>query len=170
MQRASRKSLIIGALLFCGTLSSGCRTVTLGWRISEEEPADVFVNGQWIGRTPVEIEFEKLKRRVHLEPKPPEDIPRGMGSSVLFNLDSGYAIKAGCIRAEPHEGNDTNIILLQETKDEKTQNWLLFVKVTAPDGRVGVNNGGGSRMTQTWFRERVAKSWHFRMVRPKPGG
>ncbi len=161
------KALIVCGLCASAGLLSGCQSVKLGWQTTGKEQADVFVNGRLLGHTPLEVSFKTLKRRLNLVPEPEEKLPEDMVVVEMLNSDWRYSLKAGQLGPKPLEGRKTNVILIEETRKGKTKNWLLFVEVVMPDGRIGVPNGGGSGMSDAWCKRKAWQHWYYKLVRPE---
>ncbi len=114
------------------------QAITFTIRTSSGEPADVYLNGENVGRTPLELSYEDLQKRVLPELAPATWPITGYRSVTARLKDLGGRLETGVIFAPIDQ--QEQIYLVQETDaGQVVLAGGVRLKVVAADGRTGVN-------------------------------
>ena len=114
------------------------QAITFTIRTSSGEPADVYLNGEKVGQTPLELSYEDLQERILPDLAPARWPITGYRSVTARLKDLGGRLETGVILAQTDQQEQT--YLVQETDAGRVVlAGGIRLKVVAADGRTGVN-------------------------------
>ncbi len=134
------------------------QAITFTIRTSSGEPADVYLNGEKVGQTPLELSYEDLQERI-LPELAPASWPIAGYSSVTARLkDLGGRLETGVILAQTDQQEQT--YLVQETDaGQVVLAGGVRLKVVAADGRTGVNESVSVLTPSVLQSGKIAFEW-----------
>lgn len=134
------------------------QAITFTIRTSSGEPADVYLNGEMVGQTPLELSYEDLQERILAELAPASWPITGYQSVTARLKDLGGRLETGVILAQTDQQEQT--YLVQET--DAGQIVLaggVRLKVVAADGRTGVNESVSVVTSSILQSGKIAFEW-----------
>lgn len=127
-------------------------------RTSSGEPADVYLNGEMVGQTPLELSYEDLQERILPELAPASWPIAGYQSVTARLKDLGGRLETGVILAQTDQQEQT--YLVQETDaGQVVLAGGVRLKVVAADGRTGVNESVSVVTPSVLLSGKIAFEW-----------
>ena len=134
------------------------QAITFTIRTSSGEPADVYLNGEMVGQTPLELSYEDLQERVLSELVPARWPITGYQSVTARLKDLGGRLETGVILAQTNQQEQT--YLVQETDaGQVVLAGGVRLKVVAADGRTGVNESVTVLTSSVLQSGKIAFEW-----------
>ncbi len=134
------------------------QAITFTIRTSSGEPADVYLNGENVGQTPLELSYEDLQERVLPELAPARWPIAGYRSVTARLKDLGGRLETGVILAQTDQQEQT--YLVQETDaGQVVLAGGIRLKVVAADGRTGVNESVSVLTPSVLKSGKIAFEW-----------
>lgn len=134
------------------------QAITFTIRTSSGEPADVYLNGENVGQTPLELSYEDLQERILPELAPASWPIAGYQSATARLKDLGGRLESGVILAQTDQQEQT--YLVKETDAGKVVlAGGIRLKVVAADGRTGVNESVSILNPSVHRSRKIAFEW-----------
>ncbi len=134
------------------------QAITFTIRTSSGEPADVYLNGENVGQSPLELSYEDLQERILPELAPASWPIAGYQSVTARLKDLGGRLETGVILAQTDQQEQT--YLVQETDaGQVVLAGGIRLKVIAADGRTGVNESVSVVTSSVLQSGKIAFEW-----------
>ncbi|GEM_PF-4397338 len=137
--------LFLPSVLFCASQVMSrlpiARMTFISFVTDSEEVAEVFLNGEGVGQTPLTMNLDQLKSRFVPGLASATWPPPGVTGATL-NTSPGYALNRAF--RLPSSGESEGTLFIEERTGTKNLIGALKVKVVFQNGKLGKYVGGGS--------------------------